>query len=48
MVFRSKSGKIELKITKQKLLVQEFLKVLSVAHDCMVDQTHSDKIVYQG
>jgi hypothetical protein len=39
MAFVSKSGKIELKVTKQKLLVAEFLKVLSVAHDCMVDQT---------
>ena len=47
-MFRSKSELIELKITNQKHLVAEFLKVLSVAHDCMADQSVKDEIVYQG
>ena len=32
---KSKNNKITFKIKKQKLLVQEFLKLLSTAHQCM-------------
>ena len=29
-------------------MVSEFLKCLSVAHDCMVETSKDDKVVFQG
>lgn len=46
-VFRTKSGKTELKITNQKNLASEFLKVISVVHECMAD-VFEEKVSFQG
>ena len=46
-LFASFSGKVELKITSQRSLIQEFFKVLSVCHECVAEQV-DEKITFQG